>query len=158
MKLRLALPVLVLCLAFAAPSSHAAPWYGEHGLDLGRRDGATKPGDDFFRYANGTWLDHVVIPEDKPGYSLRLAISDTTERRVHEILDAAAARPGHVPADLEGKIGAFYRSFMDSARARSRTSSRRFAGPNRARTSPRSWAGRTRASTARSSASASTST
>ena len=116
MKLRIALPVLVLSLVFAARPSLAAPWYGAHGLDLTRRDAETKPGDDFFRYANGTWLDHVVIPEDKPGYSLRAAISDTTERRVHEILDAAASKPGHAPADLEGKIGAFYRSFLDSSR------------------------------------------
>src|SRR5262245_17581060 len=115
MKRRAALRVPIFAAIFLIASIHAAnagPWYGAHGLDLERRDAATKAGDDFFRYANGTWFDRIAIPDDKPGYSLRLAISDTTEQRLRGILESAAAHAGAQPNDLEGKVGAFYRSFM----------------------------------------------
>src|SRR5215469_6033668 len=74
--------------AFAAD----APIYGAHGFDSSGMDKAVKPGDDFFRYANGTWLDHHAIPPDKPAVSLRLEMTDRTEGRLHEIFDQAAAK------------------------------------------------------------------
>ncbi len=54
----------------AAPSDdivvvvHAA--IGEFGVDLTARDTATKPGDDFERYASGKWIDATTIPSDRP--------------------------------------------------------------------------------------------
>ncbi len=83
------------------------------GFDTAGMDAKTKPGDDFFRYANGTWLDKTQIPGDKPAVSLRLAMTDRTEGRMHEIMEAAANKK---PTDLEGKVGAFYHAFMDQAR------------------------------------------
>jgi putative endopeptidase len=48
------------------------PQYGAWGFDLAGADFGTKPGNDFFRYVNGTWTDRTQIPADKPAYSLRL--------------------------------------------------------------------------------------
>ncbi len=62
----------------------AKPQYGAWGFDLAGADTKTKPGDDFFRYANGTWIDKTQLPPDKPAYSLRLAMTDLTEQRLHE--------------------------------------------------------------------------
>ena len=76
----------------------------------------TKPGDDFFRYANGTWLDRVQIPPDKAAYSLRLAMTDLTEQRLHDLVEEAAKKAEHKPATTEGKVGAFYKAFMDEGR------------------------------------------
>ncbi|HUO94297.1 MAG TPA: M13 family metallopeptidase [Rhizomicrobium sp.] len=98
--------------AFAADK----PLYGTFGLDVAGFDKSVAPGDDFFRYANGTWLDHHAIPADKPGVSLRLEMTDRTEARLHAMMEAAAAKASHKPNDLEGKVGAFYKSFMDEAR------------------------------------------
>lgn len=121
---------LAACMAFAfvyssAPAQLAAaepaakPVYGIAGFDKDGADLATKPGDDFFRYANGTWLAHAQIPGDKPGYSLRIAMTDLAEGRVHQILESAAAKAEHEPTTNEGKIGAFCKSFMDEARIES---------------------------------------
>jgi putative endopeptidase len=74
-----------------------------------------KPGDDFFCYANGTWIDKTQIPPDKPAYSLRLAMTDLTEQRLHEMMETLAARDVANPSTLEEKVAAFYRSFMDEA-------------------------------------------
>ena len=43
-------------------------------------------------------------------------MSDLTEARLHEMMEAAAAHASHRPADLEGKVGAFYKAFMDEIR------------------------------------------
>src|SRR5215475_14181232 len=91
--------------------------YGTWGFDLPGMDTATKPGDDFFRYANGTWLDKTQIPPDKAAYSLRLAMTDLTEQRLHEMMESLGAKPTDTPSTLEEKVGVFYRSFMDEARA-----------------------------------------
>src|SRR4249919_1200970 len=100
--------------AFAADDGK--PQYGDWGFDLAGANQALKPGDDFFSYANGTWIDHTEIPADKPAYSLRLAMTDTTEQRLHDLMESSAQRSGHQPDTLEGKVGAFYKSFMDEAR------------------------------------------
>jgi putative endopeptidase len=91
----------------------AAPQYGKWGFDSAGMDKATKPGDDFFRFANGTWLDHAQIPADKPAVSFRLEMTDRAEKRIHDLLEAAKDK---APTTLEGKAGRFYRSFMDEAR------------------------------------------
>jgi putative endopeptidase len=69
----------------------AKPIYGAWGFDSAGEDRATNPGDDFFRFANGAWLDCMEIPPDQSGVSLRQRMSDRTETRIHEMMDQAAA-------------------------------------------------------------------
>src|SRR5690349_19201577 len=116
--------IRILLLLFVTTTLHTAdaqdkPQYGAWGFDLDGADTSTKPGDDFFRYANGKWLDKTQIPPDKPAYSLRLAMTDLTDKRLREIMEAFAAKPADHPASLEEKVGAFYHSFMDDARVES---------------------------------------
>jgi putative endopeptidase len=92
------------------------PQYGAWGFDLSGSDPATKPGNDFFRYANGKWIDQTQIPPDKPAYSLRLAMSDLTEQRLHDLMESLSNKTEGDPATLEAKVGAFYHSFMDESR------------------------------------------
>src|SRR5438045_2477424 len=103
-------------LAFAADTPPAKLKYGKWGFDLAGADTSTKPGDDFFRYANGKWIDKTQIPPDRATYSLRLAMTDLTEQRLRDLLEAAGAKSTDAPSTLEQKAGAFYRSFMDEAR------------------------------------------
>ena len=117
--LRLLLLAALCCSARLACAEESPPTrlkYGALGLDLPGMDTATTPGDDFFRYANGTWIDKTQIPSDKPAYSLRLAMTDLTEQRLHEMMESLAAKSNENPSTLEEKVGAFYRSFMDEAR------------------------------------------
>ncbi len=114
----------VAICAFAGDAPPAKLKYGNWGFDLSGADSSTKPGDDFFRYANGIWLDKTQIPPDKPAYSLRLAMTDLTEQRLKNMLETAGTQAadksepdGRSPSTLEEKAGAFYRSFMDETRA-----------------------------------------
>ncbi len=92
------------------------PQYGTWGFDSAGADMKVRPGDDFFRYANGAWIDKTQIPPDKPAYSLRLVMTDTIEARLRDLMQQQAAKAGHEPTDLAGKVGAFYKAFMDEAR------------------------------------------
>ncbi|MFL6690958.1 MAG: M13 family metallopeptidase [Alphaproteobacteria bacterium] len=111
---------LALIFAFvplaASAQSSGKPQYGSWGFDAAGQDTSVKPGDDFFRYANGHWLDTHQIPSDKPGVSLRLEMTDRTEARLHAMMEAAAGKAPRQPGDLEGKMGAFYKAFMGEAR------------------------------------------
>ena len=117
-----AVAALVVSLGVSADGTAPAgkPIYGSWGYDAAGADPATQAGDDFFRHANGAWLDRTSIPSDKPAYSLRIEMTDRTEARLHELLEQAAAKAGNEPATLEGKAGAFYKSFMDEARIEQR--------------------------------------
>jgi putative endopeptidase len=108
--------VAVLFVSNSRAETEGKPQYGTWGFDTAGADLKAKPGDDFFRYANGAWLDRVQIPADKPGYSLRLAMSDLTEQRLHDLMEETSKKAEAKPATIEGKVGAFYKSFMDEAR------------------------------------------
>lgn len=121
MQLRMLVSTLLLALVAGTAcagdgATPGKPLYGVWGMDTAGMDPATRPGDDFFRYANGRWLDHTPIPADKSAVSLRLEMSDRIEQRLHALLEDAAAHADHQPTTLDGKVGAFYRSFMDEPR------------------------------------------
>jgi putative endopeptidase len=80
-------------------------------------DRSVKPGDDFNRFASGSWIARTEIPADKPMASLRFLMSDRTEARLHELMETAAASASSAqPVTLEGQVGGFYAAFMDEAR------------------------------------------
>lgn len=93
-------------------SLHFGPW----GFDISGTNAAIKPGDDFFEFANGGWLARTPIPADKTGISIDVLIDDLTEVQLRKIMEEAAQHADHEPKDLEGKVGAFYRAFMDENR------------------------------------------
>ena len=105
-----------LTFACVALADDAKPQYGDFGFDQAGQDLSTKPGDDFFRFANGAWMDKAVIADDKPSITLRLLAANQTEERIHAILEDAGAHAAHQPSTVEGKVGAFYRAFMDETR------------------------------------------
>src|SRR5215208_1030552 len=76
-------------------------------IDVAGMDRSVKPGDDFFAYANGTWLRKTKIPADRSSYGAGAILSDLTDRRVSDLIQQAAK--GSAPAGSERrKIGDFY--------------------------------------------------
>jgi predicted metalloendopeptidase len=56
-------------------------------------DPSVKPGDDFFAYANGSWLQATEIPAGKDRWTARNEISELTRQQVLKLLDDAGAEP-----------------------------------------------------------------
>jgi len=84
------------------------PQYGMFGFDTAGMDRSVAPGDDFYLFANGTWLKNTPIPADKSNYGAFSVLQDLSQQRVRDILDA-------VKDDPNSKIGVAYSSFLDEA-------------------------------------------
>jgi putative endopeptidase len=94
--------------------STSSPKFGAWGVDLSGRSLSVKPGDDFYRNANGNWDDRTEIPPDRSSYGNFAAAQVLSENRVHAILEEAAAGQSSDPD--APKIAAAYRSFIDVAK------------------------------------------
>jgi putative endopeptidase len=76
------------------------------------RDQSVHPGVDFYRYANGGWIDANPIP---PGYGAWGAIEELDRRNdltIRRLLEDAAAHPND---ELDRLLGDHYASGMDTA-------------------------------------------
>ena len=94
----------VLLISATPPAARDA---SEGGLDR-----SIKPGDDFYRYANGGWLETVAIPAGQSGYDTRAMLMESTSQRVRDLIrDAAASHPGK--GSVAQKVGDYYASLMD---------------------------------------------
>ena len=103
-------------LVSPAQGTSSPPIYPPFGFDLTAVDRTTKAGDDFFQFANGNYLKRIQIPADRPVASRRYEMTDRTDQQLKSLLENAASGVGEQPVDLKGKVGAFYASFMDSAK------------------------------------------
>ncbi len=92
---------------------------GGWGFDLTGMDRSVKPGVNFYEFTDGTAVKNIVIPPDRTNFGSFVVLSDLSEKRVHDILDAASAHVADQPGDAVGKSGALYHAFMDEAAAES---------------------------------------
>jgi len=90
----------------------AAPELGTWGVDLTARKESVKPGDDFFRYANGSWLDTFEIPADRNNYGAFTVLTERSRDRNKIIIDDLKAGIFE-EGSVEQKIGDYYNSYMD---------------------------------------------
>jgi len=75
------------------------------------------PGDDFFAYANGEWLDETGIPHGKVRWGARNEIDATTKRQVADVIMKAVSRRAD---ETERKVADFYSAWLDEKAIESR--------------------------------------
>jgi predicted metalloendopeptidase len=75
-------------------------------------DRSIKPGDDFYRYANGGWLKSTEIPAGRSSYDTRAILNEKTAQRVRELIQNAAAAHA-AEGSITQKVGDYYASYMD---------------------------------------------
>lgn len=111
------LSVLSLSTGLSSPAdpSTEAPRFGTWGFDLSGRNEAVKPGDDFYAYANGGFVERTTIPPDRVRYGNFDALAILSEARVRGILEEAVKSP----TESTAKIGAYYAAYLDEARVES---------------------------------------
>ena len=76
---------------------------------------AVKPGDDFFAYVNGTWIDSYVIPDDKAGFGSFNMLHEQSQAAVRTIIEQSAKGDNTTGSD-EQKVGDLYNSYLDMDR------------------------------------------
>jgi putative endopeptidase len=97
--------------AGADPVAHAQ--VGAWGLDLAARDTTVKPGDDFYRFADGKWLDANQIPPDRTTWTSFVQLADRAQHNIREIVEALPQ--GAPQGSPEQKVGDYYRTYLDTA-------------------------------------------
>ena len=114
LTLLLPLPALLpASLSVAAP-----PRAPDHGVQRAYQDTTCKPCADFYRFANGAWLSSFVIPPTYSSYGAFDEVYDKNQEKVHGLLEDAVRDLGKAqPGSDEWKLGTFYQTCMDSARA-----------------------------------------
>src|SRR4051794_3249398 len=75
-------------------------------------DRSARPGDDFYRYANGGWLRTAVIPAGQKSFDTRTILRERTTNRVRSLIQDSAASNA-TKGSLTQKVGDYYASFMD---------------------------------------------
>ncbi|HEX6588339.1 MAG TPA: M13 family metallopeptidase [Longimicrobiales bacterium] len=89
------------------------------GVDQAAMDRSVRPQDDFYRFVNGTWLETTEIPADRSNHGTFSELADRAEIALRAIVEEAAADRSAPAGSERAKIGALYRSFMDTARIES---------------------------------------
>ncbi len=64
------------------------------GIDMNNLDTAIRPGEDFYQYVNGGWMDTTEIPADRSSWGSFHELSKTTEQSVIDILNDELSDPG----------------------------------------------------------------
>lgn len=93
-------------------SSTQTPILGTFGIATENMDTSVNPGDDFFRYVNGTWLKEKEIPADRSRYGAFSLLADQAEERVRTIIEDAAKAEN--PSADEKRIGDFYNAYLNT--------------------------------------------
>jgi putative endopeptidase len=85
-----------------------------HGIKPSYMDKSVSPGQDFNRFANGSWIANTEIPAEYPRWGAFLMLRDRTLEQLKVILEDLATRIT-VPGSNEQKIQDFYATGMDLA-------------------------------------------
>ncbi|HEX4425577.1 MAG TPA: M13 family metallopeptidase, partial [Terriglobales bacterium] len=78
----------------------------------GDMDRSLRPGDDFYRYANGGWLKTVAIPAGQSSFDTRAILTKRTGERVRDLIQGAATSQS-IKGSIAQKVGDYYASFVD---------------------------------------------
>ena len=77
-------------------------------------DPGVQPGDDFYHYADGTWLKNNPIPSDQTSWGSFNILNEHNRDVLHLVLDDCAANTGAKGSPRQ-KVGDFFASGMDEA-------------------------------------------
>ncbi len=86
------------------------------GIDLAAMDKSVDPKDDFYQYANGTWLRENQIPSDESRWGTINMLADRNNNILRQILEQAAADRTAQMGSARQKVGTIYRVFLDTGK------------------------------------------
>ncbi len=81
-------------------------------IDVSALDRTIKPADDFFLFANGTWISKTTIPASESRWGSFNELEQQNNIKLKTILEDAAKNQGAVGSQNQ-ILGAYYKSFVD---------------------------------------------
>lgn len=125
--IRLALAAGAAALVVAAPAAAqqappaAAPArlptmnFGTWGFDPAALDKTVDPGDDFFAFANKSWLEANPLPAEFSRFGAFNLLAEKSTADVKKLVDELVAKDPATLTDDEARIVGAYRAFFDTA-------------------------------------------
>ena len=110
---KLLLGVITLTAIFNYQSSNAQTT--TKFIDPANMDLSVKPGDDFYTYANGTWLKNNPVPAKETRWGSFNQLRDFNINAVKLILEKAVGDKKAAPGSVTKRVADFYTAGMDSA-------------------------------------------
>lgn len=101
-------PIAAFVAAFLIVAS------GNAAIDLSNLDPSVKPQDDFFQYADGSWLKRTEIPPQFSRWSPFDELQERNQEGLHRLCERVSAL-GDQGSLIERMVGDFYASGMDQA-------------------------------------------
>ena len=110
--LNITLAVLAVCVLGGSTLEKPAPHI--HGIAFSSIDHSVKPGDDFFRYANGEWLKRTEIPPDRAAVGVFDQLEDLSNKRTADLI-AEISKSNPPAGSAERKVADLYNSYLDDS-------------------------------------------
>jgi len=88
----------------------------EKAIDTANMDTTIRPGDDFYLYANGSWMKNNPIPADNSRWGAFETLMEENYKQLQTIMDEAAAAKDAKPGSVQQKIGDFFATGMDTVK------------------------------------------
>lgn len=85
-----------------------------HGIVVANMDRAVIPGDNFYLYTNGDWIQRTVIPADRAGLGVFTTLDDLSNKRTAALIEEAA-KSNAAAGSNQRKIADLYNSYMNKA-------------------------------------------
>ena len=85
-----------------------------HGVAVANMDRSVRPGDDFFHYANGAWIQRTEIPPDRSYVGVWSSLGDLNRKRSADLIEEVAKTNASAGSTAR-KIADLYNSYMDEA-------------------------------------------
>jgi putative endopeptidase len=104
----------LFALVSSDAESQVAPAPEIHGILVANMDRSVKPGDDFYRFANGEWIKRTEIPADRSAIGVTDSLIDLSQKRVSRLIEEAAKANAPAGSNTR-KIADLYHSYMDEA-------------------------------------------
>ncbi len=101
----------ITLLAFSTVALAQTP--ATHGIDLSSMDTSVKPGDNFYLYANGKWVDRTTIPPDRASVGRFQELADRADKQVTALIEDAAK--SSAPGTDQRRMADLFHSYMDEA-------------------------------------------
>jgi len=106
--------LLILLTVMSIPGCNSRVKESTPPIELSNMDLSVNPGDDFFRFANGGWLQANPIPDEYSRYGSFEQLREANDNQLQELIAQISADKSAAAASNRQKIRDFYNSAMDS--------------------------------------------
>lgn len=104
--------IMLLTCALLTPA-FAGSGAKKPALDRKNMDTSVKPGENFYRYANGGFIDSVKMPDDRSRYTAIDMVREDVEKELHDLLIVVSKIKGAKKGTAAQQISDLFASGMD---------------------------------------------